>query len=98
MNDYIHYKLWDEITYPFPNFNGTNVVVCEWTSNLIPHMGIWLLIHAGTSLQNKIWNLLDRSAILPKFIYDKEGKIDGPTQILPVIVRGPAVILKIIWD
>ena len=28
------------------------------------------------------------------FIYDKEGKLAGPTQILPVSVRGPALILK----
>ena len=46
------------------------------------------------SLQNKIWNLPDRSTILPKFIYDKEGKFAGPTQISPVRVRGPALILK----
>ena len=46
------------------------------------------------SLQNKIWNLPDRSTILPKFIYDKEGKLAGPTQILTVNVRSPALILK----
>ena len=46
------------------------------------------------SLQNKIWILLDRSTILAKFIYDKEGKLAGPNQILPVRVRGPALILK----
>ena len=28
------------------------------------------------------------------FIYDKEGTLAGPTQILPVNVRGPALILK----
>ena len=28
------------------------------------------------------------------FIYDKEGKLAGPTQILPVNVRSPALILK----
>ena len=33
---YIHYKMWHEITYLFPNFNGCNVVVWEWISNLIP--------------------------------------------------------------
>ena len=48
----------------------------------------------NSSLQNKIWNLPDRSTILAKFIYDKEGKLAGPTQILPVRVRGPALILK----
>ena len=28
------------------------------------------------------------------FIYDKEGKLAGPTQILPVNVRGPALYFK----
>ena len=46
------------------------------------------------SLQNKIWNLPDGSTILPKFIYDKEGKLAGLTQILPVRVCGLAFILK----
>ena len=23
-------KMWDEITYPFPNFNGETVEVLEW--------------------------------------------------------------------
>ena len=33
----IHYKAWDEITYPFPNFNSTTGEVWEWMSNFIPH-------------------------------------------------------------
>ena len=33
----IHYKAWDEMTYPFPNFNGCTVEVWEWISNLISH-------------------------------------------------------------
>ena len=53
-----------------------------------------LLIVPFGSLQNKIWNLPDRSTILPKFIYDKEGKRAIPTQILLVRVRGLALILK----
>ena len=36
-NPIIHYKMWDEITYPFPNFNGCTVEVWEWISNIIPH-------------------------------------------------------------
>ena len=27
ISNYIHYKVWDEITYPFLNFNGANVEV-----------------------------------------------------------------------
>ena len=29
-------KVWDEIAYPFLNFNGSNVEVYEWISNFIP--------------------------------------------------------------
>ena len=31
ISNYIHYKVWDEITYQFPNFSGD---VWEWVSNL----------------------------------------------------------------
>ena len=34
---YIHDKLWDGITYPFPNFNGATIEVWEWLSNFVPH-------------------------------------------------------------
>ena len=30
-------KVWGEITYPFLNFNGAAIEVCEWISNFIPH-------------------------------------------------------------
>ena len=30
-------KLWDEITYPFPNFNAATVEVWEWICNFITH-------------------------------------------------------------
>ena len=33
----IHYKVWNEITYPFPNFNSATVEVWERISNFIPH-------------------------------------------------------------
>ena len=29
-------KLWDEITYPFPNVNGCTVEVKQWISHFIP--------------------------------------------------------------
>ena len=34
--------MWDEITYPFPNFNGCTIEVWAWISNFIPHfiMGV----------------------------------------------------------
>ena len=29
--------MWDEITYPFPNFNGATDEVNEWISDFVPH-------------------------------------------------------------
>ena len=37
ISNYIHYDVWGETTYPFPNFNGSTVEVWEWISNFIPH-------------------------------------------------------------
>ena len=34
---YIHYKVWDEITYPFPNVNGATVEFWELASYFSPH-------------------------------------------------------------
>ena len=38
-------KVWDEITYPFPNFNGGTVEVWEWLSNFIRHFIIDVIIY-----------------------------------------------------
>ena len=37
ISNYAHYNVWDEFTYPFPNFNGCTVEVREWISNFILH-------------------------------------------------------------
>ena len=36
INNYLRSKVCDEITYPFPNFNGATVEVWKWISNFIP--------------------------------------------------------------
>ena len=36
--NYSHYKVWDRITCPFPNFNGATVDVWKWLSIFIPHV------------------------------------------------------------
>ena len=36
-SNYMLRKVWDEITHPFPNFNGCTVEVLEWITNSIPH-------------------------------------------------------------
>ena len=46
-NNYIHHKVWDEITSPFPNFNGCSMEVWEWISNFIPHFDGHVIIYAG---------------------------------------------------
>ena len=30
-------KAWDDITYPFQNFNGVAVEISEWISDFISH-------------------------------------------------------------
>ena len=37
ISNHISSKVWYEITYPFPNFNGCTVEVWKWVSNFIPH-------------------------------------------------------------
>ena len=37
ISNHVHYKVWDETTYPSPNFNSCTVEVWEWISNFIPH-------------------------------------------------------------
>ena len=33
----MHYKVWDEITYPFSNVNGTTVEIWVWMNDFTPH-------------------------------------------------------------
>ena len=44
-NNYNHYKVWDEITYPSPNFNRKTGEVREWISNLIPYLTVHVITH-----------------------------------------------------
>ena len=37
ISNYIHYKVWDWITYLFTNCNGATVEVFEWICNVILH-------------------------------------------------------------
>ena len=45
ISNYIFSNEWDEITYPFPNFNGCTVEVWEWISNYIPHFMMDVIIY-----------------------------------------------------
>ena len=50
ISNYVHYKVWNETTSPFPNFNGATVEVWERISNIIFTerviilLGVWLFI------------------------------------------------------
>ena len=37
VSNHMHSKVWNEITYPFLNFNGCTVEVLEWISDFILH-------------------------------------------------------------
>ena len=43
MSNHMSSKMWVEITYLLPNFNGASVEVWEWISNFIPHLTMDLI-------------------------------------------------------
>ena len=45
ISNYIYYKMWYEITYPFSNFNGEAVEVWEWISNFISHFTVHIITY-----------------------------------------------------
>ena len=48
ISNYIHYKVWHEITVPLRNFSNATVEVWEWIVNFIHNrLGLWLLILTG---------------------------------------------------
>ena len=49
ISNYIHYEIYDEIAYLFPNFNAATVEVWEWISNFIPHY--WVCDYMLTMLR-----------------------------------------------
>ena len=51
---YIHWKLWNEITYPFPHFNGWTVEVWAWISNFIPRFTGHVIIYVAVIILVKV--------------------------------------------
>ena len=47
IRNYIHYKVWDEIIYSSPNFNGTAVEVWEGISSFTPYWAWYYLSMTG---------------------------------------------------
>ena len=53
-------KVWNEMIYPFPNFNGYTIKVWEWIDDFIPHFIMDVVSYPGEDLNNnKIKFLLD---------------------------------------
>ena len=94
-------KVWDEITYPFPNFNGCTVYVWEWISNCIPQF----IMDVITILKNcrcPIWHYftifsnafcgttcLNFNLIFCKFISGGSNAEIPPLVLVVVIFREP---------
>ena len=43
--NYLHYKMWDEITYPFLNLNGATADVWKWVSNFITQITVHVITY-----------------------------------------------------
>ena len=50
IGNYIHYIVWSEITYPFPNCNGGTVEVWEWINDFNPYFTCDYLSMLGLKL------------------------------------------------
>ena len=51
--------MWEEITYPFPNFNGCTIEVWEWISHFFPHFTGHVITY---SCQDLSYQLTDPSS------------------------------------
>ena len=72
MNNYTHYKVWDEITYPFLDFKDATVEVWEWMLDFIQgFLGVWLtVIH------------VNKGALVGVFLYkSREMLVDVKPQL-----------------
>ena len=47
ISNYIHNKVGDEITYPYPNFAGCTIEVYEWIYNFIPDFTEQFMTYPG---------------------------------------------------
>ena len=60
IGNYIHYKWWDEIAYPFLNFNGLGMdkyfhPICFWPCNYLSMLGL-KLIHVSRRGHSRFYN------------------------------------------
>ena len=76
ISNYTYQNVWDEIIYPFPNFNGVTVEVWEWISNFIPHFIMDVIIYPCQDLSESMLvkgdpGITMSSSVILSTIYDK---------------------------
>ena len=52
LSNYIHYKIWDEITNPFTNFTGATFEVWDWMDNCSPQLTRCVITYSSFSSSN----------------------------------------------
>ena len=72
IRNHMFLKVWDEITYPFLNFNSAAVEVWEWKRNFIPHfimdvITYQFLLKGSSSHKMWIWQQQKQSMTLVIF-------------------------------
>ena len=65
-SNYIHDKVWDDITYPFWNFNSEAIDFWEYISNFIPHF-TW---HVNSyPYYNQHYTMLGKGALINNMLF-----------------------------
>ena len=86
INNYHHYKMWDEIIYPFPNANGATVGVWEWINNFNPHFSAGVVTYPN-------WVTLNHMVLYPS-CYSYTLWLQHCHQDSPLI---PSIVVKQLW-
>ena len=93
ISNYIHYKAWDEIAYPSPNFNGSTVENREWISKFIPYFAEYVII-------NPCWDY--SYIILVKWAPDQLAVLESQIVPLTRTMKQSSIMLHIapiyLWD
>ena len=66
ISNHIHYKVWDEITYPFLNFHGCTAEVWEWMSNCNPHSSGHVITYPCSDSGDQFTHALQDSSLALK--------------------------------
>ena len=74
ISNYTNHKMWNEITYPFPNFNGCTVEVWEWIRNFILYFTEHVITYPGPLIFSIFQEICTRSALCYVFLWFGTGR------------------------